>query len=264
MRRRALAFGTASTLALTLALFGCSAPEQPPEGDQFPDTENDRGLRGLPTFRALDTDDDGEISADEIDAAPESLATLDGDGDGVLSDNELSAPRGGPSGSPAQRPGATFTFGTPDGGGADAFDGAQFPSQTFILSADGDDALEIAELPPQMQAVLAGADTDGDGAASAAEIMALMGVAADGPSGGEQAEASEREASPPQTVGAGRPQAGNPLTVTLDADRDGAVSETEMAAAAQSLRGLDTDRNGRLTKNELRLAPPAGGVDPQE
>ena len=267
MRSRALAFGPVSTLALTLFLSGCSAPEQLTEGDQLPDSEDDsRGLLELPAFRALDMDDDGEISADEIEAAPGSLTALDGDGNGVLSDTELSGPLRGPSSGPVQSPGATFTFGTPDGGGAEAFDGAQFPSQTFILGTDGDDALEIAELPPQMQAFLAGADTDGDGAASAAEIMALMGAEAGGPVGGEQAEASERDASAPQTEGGGRPQARDPLTAALDADRDGAVSEMELAAAAQSLRGLDADGDGRLTTNELRLAlsGDSSGGDPRE
>ena len=87
MGPRAFTFTTAMALALTLGLTGCEATGQPPEEatgqppeeatgqppeDAQPEEReaDDRRLRGLPAFRALDTDDDGDISADEIDAAP--------------------------------------------------------------------------------------------------------------------------------------------------------------------------------------------------
>ena len=90
--------GTArrSWLAVMLALAGAgvaAVQEQESEGGQVQD--GDRALRRLPAFGALDTDDDGEISAAEIDAAAESLATLDEDGDG--------RPVGGRAASPARR-----------------------------------------------------------------------------------------------------------------------------------------------------------------
>lgn len=56
------------------------------------------GMRGMmmmrmaPVMRALDKDEDGEISAEEIAAAPTQLATLDEDENGILEGGEL-APR---------------------------------------------------------------------------------------------------------------------------------------------------------------------------
>ncbi len=45
--------------------------------------------RFMPLVGALDTDDDGEISADELDGAPSALRKLDRDGNGVLSFDEF-------------------------------------------------------------------------------------------------------------------------------------------------------------------------------
>ena len=148
MRSRVLAFKTAAALALTLGLVGCAATDQPREDVQPEEREdNDRRVRRLPAFRALDTDDDGDISAGEIDAAPESLASLDDDGDGRLSGDELRARRGGPR----------VFFGSP----------ANLPEGTEVMTLGADEELDIADLPPQFRSLLSSADADGDGAASA-------------------------------------------------------------------------------------------------
>ena len=72
------------------------------------------GIGGLrppphPLMIVLDVDGDQTISAAEIDAAPQALRTLDRNGDGVLSDDELrpAAPPGGfgPAGPPGRRDG---------------------------------------------------------------------------------------------------------------------------------------------------------------
>lgn len=47
---------------------------------------------------ALDTDHNGEISASEIDHAPESLKTLDKNGDGRITEDEVQPSFGGPGG----------------------------------------------------------------------------------------------------------------------------------------------------------------------
>ncbi len=255
MHSQALAFGATVALALTLCLSGCAAPNQPPNGFPPPDTEDDnRGPRTLPAFHALDRDDDGEISASEIDAAPESLASLDADGDGALTEDELLLLRDHPvDPQPGSPPESTAAFMTPDSAPGEVPEEAGLPSQTFILNAEEGEALEIADLPPQLQSFLAGADADGDGAASAAEILALMGAEAGGSGSRVQADAEGQELAPAQT-GAG-PQPSKPLMAALDANQDGVVSEAEIASAARSLRGLDTDGDGRLAASELQPAP---------
>ena len=238
MQSRTLTLGAAAALAVTLGLHGCAAENQEPGGvpPQAPE-DDDGGLRGLPAFRALDTDEDGAISAGEIDAAPESLASLDADGDGRLSGGELRPPRGGGSiGGPARTP-------------------TEAAAAFMAMDADGDGALQGAELSSQFQSLLSRADADGDGAASEAEILALMTAEAGGPGDGQQAEAGGGEAVSPGTGGGGGPPPErNPLMAALDADGDGAVSEAEVASAPQSLRSIDADGDGRLTPDELRPA----------
>ncbi len=58
------------------------APEQRPRGEEFPPPLD-------PVSRLLDTDQDGELSAEEIEKAAEILAGLDKNEDGVLSLEEL-------------------------------------------------------------------------------------------------------------------------------------------------------------------------------
>ncbi len=262
MGPRAFTFTTAAALALTLGLTGCEATGQPPQeatgrtsqeatgrtsGGVQPEEreDDDRELRRLPAFRALDTDDDGDISADEIDAAPASLASLDDDGDGRLSGDELRPGRDGPR----------VFFGSP----------ANLPEGTRMMTLAADEELDIADLPPQLRSLLAPADGDGDGTASGMEILAAMmaaqgGQPGDGEPGAEEPGSAEGPAAPEQGTGGGgeSPQVPMPLMATLDADRDGTVSETEIESAAQSLRMLDTDGDGRLSADELR---PASGSD---
>ena len=274
MRSRVLAPGTtAMALALTLGLTGCEAksqppveatdqppaeatgqpPEgatgQPPEGatgqppeDVQPEAreDDDRRLRTLPAFRALDTDDDGEISAGEIDAAPASLASLDDDGDGRLSGDELRPEPGGPR----------VFFGSP----------ANLPERTRMMTLGADEELDIADLPPQFRSLLAPAD--GDGTVSGMEFLAAM-MAAQGESGDGEPGSAEGPEAPSQETGTGgeAPQGRVPLMATLDADQDGNVSETEIESAAQSLRTLDTDGDGRISPEELQPVSSGGSSD---
>ncbi len=256
----------AAALALALGLTGCEAtgqppeettgqppeettgrpPEeatgQPPEGVRPEEGEGrDRELRRLPVFRALDTDDDGDISAGEIDAAPESLASLDDDGDGQLSGDELRPRQGGPR----------VFFGSP----------ASLPEGSRMITLGADEELAIADLPPQFRSLLSPADADGDGTASAAELLAAMMAAQAGEPGDREPGSAEEPVAPSQgtETGDGDPQVQGPLTAALDADQDGMVSETEIESAAQSLRMLDTDGDGRISASELR--PDSSGED---
>lgn len=232
MQSRSFGFATTAVL-LALGLSHCTVVEPPRESLQPEEREDDDRPR-FPAFRALDTDGDGAISAEEIEAAAESLASLDGDGDGRLSIDELSIDE--------RQPRPRITFGSP----ADLPEG----TRVITLDADGDSAVEIADLPPRARSVLSSADADGDGAVSAAEALAL--VAQGGPSA-EQGNAEDGE-SPPAAV--------PPLMAVLDANGDGTVSEAEIESAARSLRMLDGDGDGRLSPAELR--PESGGGDSPE
>lgn len=82
------------SLALALPLSAALAAMQPPDA---------RGAGGLkpPLFTALDVNQDGIISADEIAKASTALKTLDKNGDGELTLDECLPPR--PEGPQARR-----------------------------------------------------------------------------------------------------------------------------------------------------------------
>ena len=67
-------------------------PGQRPQGQQG----QGRGLPPLPVLQALDTNQDGEISGDEIANAVKALRSLDKDGNGKLTMEELMPGRGQP------------------------------------------------------------------------------------------------------------------------------------------------------------------------
>ena len=233
MGLRALTCGIAVALAVTFGLTAAGpsgVQEQESEGGQPED--GDRALRRLPVFGALDTDDDGGISAAEVDAAAEALEALDDDGDGSLSGDEL-RPRPEPIGGPARTPReATAAF--------------------MTFDADEDGMLDSGELPSQFLSLLARADADGDGAAGEAEILALLTAEAEPPPAPETDDDEEESA---EAGGDGEPARTRiPLMAALDADGDGTVSAAEIASAPRSLRALDTDGDGRLAREELRPA----------
>src|SRR5438552_3562749 len=85
--------------ALALAWMAYQAAGQaPPRGAGRPDGPPPPPPGPGPLFHALDTNDDGEISAEEIRKAPESLKSLDRDKDGKLTEEELRPPGAPPIG----------------------------------------------------------------------------------------------------------------------------------------------------------------------
>lgn len=115
-------------------------------------------MRVNPVIQALDTDKDGEISADEIAKAPAALKTLDKNGDGKLSAEELRPNMRGPGG---------------DRGGPRA-DTTEVVNGMMAFDKNGDGKLSAEELPERMRGIVARADTDKDGFASRDELTKAL------------------------------------------------------------------------------------------
>lgn len=170
-------------------------------------------------LQALDTDGDGTLSAAEIQAATASLLKLDRNHDGTLSADE-------------------FLPQQPDrqsGGGADIVQ--------LLLSMDknGDGVLTADELPDRMQPIFQRGDTDHDGKLTADEIKALA-RAQSGPKG-----------RPLGRNGADGVMRMDPLINAIDIDHDGVLSSAELASATGALKALDTNADGILQPQEMRI-----------
>lgn len=105
-----------------------------------------------PILAAIDADQDGEISAEEIEGASAALKALDKDGDGKLSMDEWRRPAG-----------------VRDQAGG----GAEFVQRIMQSDADGDGKITKEEAPERMQRAFDRIDTNGDGAIDKAEAEAL-------------------------------------------------------------------------------------------
>lgn len=157
------------TLLLSTATCGLAVAEPP---ERAP--ERGRRAHRAPMFRILDQDQDGQVSADEIDAWAAKLKGFDTDGDGSISQDEMHEA--------AKQARATFAEGRapgPSGEGADAFRRGG-PGQgrgldrLFERDADGDGKLSSDELPEPLKERLAALDTDGDDAIDREELMQGM------------------------------------------------------------------------------------------
>ena len=139
-----------------------------------------------PLMIALDTDNDGEISAEEIARAAKALKTLDKNGDGKLTAEEIRPPFAGmpprdpgQDGPPPRGPGqGGFGQGGPGQGAP-----AGIAERIMSMDKNKDGKVTKDEMPEPMQRMLNVADTNKDGAIDKEEAQAMgqRGRGAGGP-----------------------------------------------------------------------------------
>jgi hypothetical protein len=193
--------------------------DRPPGGDQRP-----LGPLPIPFLHALDTDDDGIISADEIKGAPDALKSLDKNHDGQLSRDEWQPqPPPPPQG---ERP-------------AGARDGEQRKSGP----RDG----ERARGGPRDGEAKA-PEKKGNDWPFGKEKTATGNAASAGNEkpAGDAREKGDRPQGPPPP----------PLLEALDTDRDGKISADEIGKSPESLAKLDKNNDGQLGPREYGPRPP--------
>lgn len=177
------------------------------------------GSPGIPLVAALDPDRDGEIRPEEIQQAAASLATLDADGSGTLTGDEL-LPRFGGRGGPGRgqgRPPIAMPV-------------------VDVLDANADREISNAELAAASSA-LRSLDSNSDGQVSESEMLPRGGTF-----GG-------RERGGPR--GPGAMLSTLPLVEALDSDGSGALERGEIDKASAALATLDSDGSGALSASEF-------------
>jgi hypothetical protein len=120
------------------------------------------------------------------------------------------------------------------------------------LDADKNGEISAAEID-RAPAALAALDKNGDSKVTVDELR--------------PARPSRPEGAPPPADApvhrvdrvhrADHPRAVDPFMLALDADTDGALSASEVGNAVASLKALDVNSDGKLTRDELRPLPSA-------
>ncbi|MGI4757212.1 MAG: EF-hand domain-containing protein [Janthinobacterium lividum] len=168
-------------------------------------------------LQALDTDGDGQLSAQEIEAASASLAKLDRNHDGQITGDEYS---------PKMQDQTAAT---------------DLLTRLMAMDRNGDGVLTPDELPERMRAMFDRGDTNHDGKLTPDEIKAMASTQAD-PQG--------------RPVGRGNASGMlrmDPVMDAIDVDHDGVLSCAEIASASGALKTLDKDADGVLSVGELRM-----------
>lgn len=196
-------------LRLALAAFASVTIAAQPGGARPPQPR--------PALEALDRNHDGQLSADEIEEASQSLLTLDRNHDGQLTPDEY-------------LPQATDRSGQSD-----------LQKQLMAMDRNGDGVLTADEVPDRMQRLFQRADTDHDGQLTSDEIAAL---------------ASAQQAPQGRPVGRNGAEGMarmDPILNAVDIDHDGVLSPAEIASASGALKMLDTNADGVLQPSEIRI-----------
>jgi len=123
-------------------------------------------LANLPLMAALDSDHDGSLSVSEIANASKSLLTLDKNGDGILSNEEMRPTLNPLAGGPPTGEMMARMFSTQDANGDGKLTGDEIPERmrdrVGMIDENGDGALDRSEMQKAM-ARLAGKAGDRPG-----------------------------------------------------------------------------------------------------
>lgn len=178
------------------------------------------GGRKQPRFalQALDLDHDGKLSSAEIKVASDSLLTLDRNGDGMLTNDELSE--------------------RPENAGAPS---EELLKQLMTFDKTGKGYLVAEDLPERMQGVFKRGDVNHDGKLMPAEILVMSGR-----------QGMPNGAATPAGRASGMFRM-DPLLNALDTNHDGMISAEEISAASASLLTLDKNGDGELTADEMKV-----------
>ncbi len=183
-----------------------------------------RYFKAVPVLAALDSNQDGELSAQEIDAATAVLGALDKNHDGQLDPEECGYHP------PAER--------------------SNLGAIKLLMSFDDnkDGKLQRDELPPHLRRLFNQFDANHDGFLSADEIAALAKHLSPTPPATQPAVQAVRQAR----VDFMRLE---PVLAALDANHDGVISAAEIHNASAALKLLDANGDGRLQFNEVAGNP---------
>jgi Ca2+-binding EF-hand superfamily protein len=118
----------------------------------------------------------------------------------------------------------------------------------FDRNADG--RLDRAEVPERFQGLFDRADANKDSALTREELKQSASATVQEGAGRGRGEGERR--------GRGRGGMFDPLMRALDSDRDGSLSDGEIAGAAAALKALDGNQDGELSGEEFRPVPPRG------
>jgi hypothetical protein len=133
------------------------------------------------------------------------------------------------------------------------------------LDTDRDHKISADEIEGST-AALKKLDENGDGEITREELKPKPPEGA--PEGEQPAGPPPGQAGPPPEEGDNQAQRPSPpvppLFATLDADRDGKISSTELEAAPEGLAKLDKNEDGEVTPRELRPQGPPRGQGQQQ
>jgi Ca2+-binding EF-hand superfamily protein len=240
-------------LTLVFALTAATALAQ-----DSPDGGRMSFVRMSPILNAVDVNQDGVLSAGEINNAPAQLRKLDKNGDGKLTRDEagLQMQMGrGPGGRGGRGRGEG------DGGGDEppspAPTAEELTATLMMFDSNHDGKLEKSEVPERMQGMFERGDTNHDGVLTRDEIAKLAEANRQQANGGEGRGDGR---GPGGRGGPGGPGGPNQFDVAfnaLDTNHDGEISSDEINNAAMSLKTLDKNGDGQITEDEVM--PSFGG-----